>query len=64
MGSTVELDDKVVFRVSKKLKDALAKAARDDGRKMSNLAVHILSSWLEEHGYLERSGSKKGVTRR
>ncbi len=64
MGSPVERDDKLVFRVPARLKQALSKAAQEDGRTMSNLAVQILSAWLEQHGYLRAERPTKDGNRR
>ena len=41
------------------MKDALEKAARDDGRSLTSLAIWILRLWLVERGYLPEAGEKE-----
>jgi hypothetical protein len=45
------------FRVEPSIKEAIERAATADGRSVSNLIERILTSWLEEHGFIEK-GSK------
>jgi hypothetical protein len=40
------------FRLKPEIKEALEKAALDDGRPASNLIEKILSDWLKAKGYL------------
>jgi hypothetical protein len=40
------------FRLKPEIKEALEKAAQDDGRPASNLIEKILSDWLKAKGYL------------
>lgn len=63
-GIIVERDDKLVCRIPRSVKQALASAARADGRTMSNLAVYVLSQWLEDKGYLGDKKVKTGGKRR
>ena len=44
-------------RITPELKDALAKAAKDDMRSMTGMLEKILTEWLREHGYL--NGARK-----
>jgi hypothetical protein len=39
-------------RLEQDVRDALTKAASDDGRSVSGLIGKILSDWLKEKGYL------------
>ena len=41
------------FRVEQAVKEGLERAARADGRSVSNLAERILTKWLEDHGFME-----------
>jgi hypothetical protein len=43
----------VMFRAPESLKQALKRAAQDDARTMSSLALKVLSDWLRDHHYLE-----------
>jgi len=63
-GIEMERDKKLVFRVPAQMKQALADAAEADGRTMSNLAVYVLSAWLQEHGYLRGKKAKTETRRR
>jgi hypothetical protein len=40
------------MRLAPDVKAALEKAAKDDGRSLSNLTDRILREWLAEKGYL------------
>jgi hypothetical protein len=40
------------FRVEPEIKEGLERAARADGRSVSNLIERILRTWLEEKEYL------------
>lgn len=42
------------IRLDPEIKQALEKAAKDDGRSVSNLMARILRAWLTEHGYLPK----------
>jgi len=46
------------FRVEPEIKEALERAAKADGRSVSNFIELILKAWLEDHGHLskERAG--------
>jgi hypothetical protein len=44
------------IRLEPDMHEALARAARDDARSMSAMAVNILADWLREHGYLMPRG--------
>jgi len=49
----MERDDLLTFRIPRDLKVALKKAAAQDERSMSMMAVRILREWLATHGYYE-----------
>lgn len=42
------------IRLAPEIKQALERAAADDGRSVSNLMDRILRAWLTEHGYLPK----------
>lgn len=46
------------IRLPPDLKDALRRAADDDGRSINNMAVHILTKWLREVGYLNEGSDR------
>ena len=48
-------DSMVMFRAATEVKKALKKAAREDSRTMSNLALKIVTEWLRDHGHLGRA---------
>jgi hypothetical protein len=45
-------------RLDADLKEALARAAADDGRSVSSLMERILRAWLMERSYLPRAAAK------
>jgi hypothetical protein len=46
------LDAVVLMRFPSDVKSALQRAAVDERRSMSNLALSVVSGWLTEQGYL------------
>jgi len=48
----MERDAMLVVRLPSKVKQALHRAADEDGRSMSNLATRIVTLWLEKEGFL------------
>ena len=44
----MKMDVQLAVRMPKSMKSELEKAAKLDGRKVSNLAFKILSDWLEK----------------
>ena len=54
-------DDVLNFRVPADLKLALRRAAEQDDRSMSMMAVRILREWLAGHGfYDDRQAGQRG----
>jgi hypothetical protein len=62
----MDKDDVLNFRLPSDLKAALRKAAENDERSMSLMAVRILRDWLTEKGYYktEKSNAPARRTRR
>lgn len=52
-------DELLSVRISNDLKQALTKAAQEDGRSMSNLAEKILREWLTSNSFLK---AQRGAT--
>jgi hypothetical protein len=50
-------DATITFRLPKTTLEALKDAAKAERRSNSNLALAIVSEWLEEKGYLAKSGA-------
>jgi hypothetical protein len=42
------------MRLDPQIKEALARAARDDDRSVSSLVERVLKAWLTERGYLPK----------
>jgi hypothetical protein len=42
------------FRVEPEIKEGLERAAKADGRSVSNLIERILRAWLEENGHISK----------
>jgi hypothetical protein len=59
----MDKDDVLNFRVPSDLKAALRKAAENDERSMSLMAVRILRDWLAEKGYYETAKSNAPARR-
>jgi hypothetical protein len=55
----MERDAQVVMRFPSGVKDALRRAAEADQRTMSTLALIILREWLEKHGHLPKSPTRR-----
>lgn len=52
-------DASITFRLPQATRDALARAAEAERRSLSNLAVAVLSEWLEAHGHLPKARPAK-----
>jgi hypothetical protein len=48
------------FRVEPEVKEALEKAAKADGRSVSNLIERILAQWLKDNGHLTGGQDQSG----
>jgi hypothetical protein len=59
----MERDSIVMFRAPESLKQALKRAAQDDARTMSSLALKVLSDWLRDHRYLEARAERASRSR-
>lgn len=46
------------MRLDPQIKDALARAAKDDDRSVSSLVERVLKAWLIERGYLSAPGQE------
>jgi hypothetical protein len=46
------------LRISKEIKDALEKAAKDDHRSVASLVEKLLAEGLDKAGYLKKAGKK------
>lgn len=46
-------DKALGLRIEEKLKDAMARAAKDDHRSLASLIEKVMSDWLKEKGYLK-----------
>lgn len=57
--SNMDKDATITFRLPQATRDALARAAEAERRSLSNLAVAVLSGWLEQRGYLPKPPSAK-----
>lgn len=42
------------MRLDPQIKEALARAAKDDDRSVSSLVERVLKAWLTERGYLPK----------
>lgn len=52
------------IRLDPDVKAALGRAARDDDRSVSSLVERVLKAWLNERGYLPKSGGRPGAPAR
>ena len=41
------------MRIDPQIKEALARAAKDDDRSVSSLVERVLKAWLTKHGHLK-----------
>ena len=55
----MDKDDVLNFRIPAELKVALRRAAAEDERSMSMMAVRILREWLTEHGFRTGPDARK-----
>ncbi len=68
--NSMKADAVLNLRVPEPVKNAMTRAAHDNMRTMSSMAVWAMAEWLSEHGYLDRQdlarsqaarkGSRKG----
>ena len=54
----MERDAVIIFRLPLETRRALERAAEAEHRKLSSMALHIVTAWLEQGGYLAKPGSQ------